>query len=236
MAMDLVREVDLLFWTAANVLTAILAVTTIAKKFDKKLDPSQRKANLVWGLYFTCMMIANTLNIVWRLYVFEIYGADMAKFIERLSMIVLNIGWIILISYFDTTMKWFKRPYFLYLMIGLLIFNLLVGYTHGTIIEIIYAALTGIGFSLFPIIFLIIARRSEGIIRKNSYLIFLGSLIFGIAMTIQRQNVISFVPSVVEFFDNFIFPFVILSPILIIISNVLMFIGIWVIYSLNAQV
>ena len=80
-----------------------------------------------------------------------------------------------------------------------------------------------------------IARRSEGILRKNSYLIFAGSLTFGIAMTIQRQNVISFLPTVVDFFDNFLFPFGILSPIMIIIANVLIFIGIWVIYSLNAQ-
>lgn len=232
----LLRELDLVLWTVANVATLINSVITLRNALDKRIDKTQRQANLAWSLYFLSMFIANTLNIVWRLYVLDLYGPDAALLVEKISMLMLNCGWLIIIGYFDLRMKMLDRPYFLYAIATSLIVSLITSFHSGGWLEIVYFIITAIGFSLFPLLFIYMGRKSEGEFRKNSHRIAAGAIIFGLGLFLQVQNVEPFAPQVVEFFDNQIgIPYFVVSPIFIFISMVLLCLGIWKIYLVNIE-
>lgn len=229
---DIIRELDILFWTVANVSTLFNFVFCLNRIPNKRIERSLRKANFVWMLYFMFMLIGNTLNIVWRLYVLEIYGPFLAGIVEEISLLFLNFGWLSLIGYLDIRLRLLKRPYFFYLLLSVLPLGLIIRFHSATILELIYFILVAIGFSLVPILFFITGFRAEGIIKKNAIRLGIASILFGVGLLIQEQNVEPFLPQIIDIFYNvFHIPYFIISPILITISMVLYWIGIYNLYG-----
>jgi len=229
----MIRDIDIMLWIIGNVFTLINIIITLRRFFNKKFENSQRISNLIWSLYFLFMLSANILSILWRRFILEIYGVELAKLLENISMIFLNCGWLILVGYFDIKRSEKKRPYFFIILIIIFPFSILINFHLGQIIEILYFIAVAIGFSIVPILFIKIARHSEGIIRKNSFRLSGALITFGIGLLIQQQNVEPFVPQVIYFFDNVIkFPYLFLSPILISISMIIFYISLFQIYGI----
>ncbi|MBD3352430.1 MAG: hypothetical protein GF364_13160 [Candidatus Lokiarchaeota archaeon] len=234
---ELIREFDLILWTAANFLTLFNSIFTLRLVRNERLDKSQRHANLTWGLYFLFMLFGNILNIVWRLYLVETAGMDIAKLVEKISLIMISVGWLVIIGYFDRKMLILKKPYFFYIMCISTLLTIIVGFHQGTILEIIYFITTSIGFSVFPILFLMISRRSEGILKKNARRIFIAAVLFGVGLLVQTQNVEPFLPQIIALFESTLhLPYLIVSPIMIIISMITFWLGIWNLYLYNIEI
>lgn len=229
---DIIRELDIIFWTIANISTLFNFTFCLNRVPNKRIEKSLRNANFVWMLYFTFMLIGNTLNIIWRLYILELYGAYLAGIIEYISLLFLNFGWLSMIGYLDTRLKLLKRPYFLYILLAVLPLSLIIRFHSATILEMIYYILVAIGFSLQPILFFLTGFRAEGIVRINSIRLGFASILFGIGLLIQEQNIAPFFPQIINLFYNTLhIPYFMISPILITISMVLYWIGIYNLYG-----
>ncbi|MHA1338492.1 MAG: hypothetical protein ACTSRZ_01315 [Promethearchaeota archaeon] len=227
-----IRDLDIMLWTVANSFTFINMIITFRRFLNKDLDKPQRTGNLAWSLYFLFMLLANILSIAWRRFILEMYGENLAKLLENLSMIFLNCGWLVLVGYFDLKRGEKKKPIFFIIMLVIFPITILINFHSGTIIEVIYVIATIIGFSIVPIMFIQIAKYARGIIRKNSLRIAAALITFGIGLIIQQQNVEPFFPQIIDFFDNTLgFPYVLLSPIVLGVSMIIFWLGIFQIYG-----
>jgi hypothetical protein len=229
---EIVRELDIVFWTVANVSTLFNLIFCASRMINKKVENSMRKANFVFFLYFFFMLTANILGVVWRLYILEIHGPEFAGLLEDISLIMLNCGWLCMIAYLDLRMRLLKHPYFLFVMIGILPLSFIVRFHTATPLEYVYFILVVLGFSLSPLLYFMIALKSEGVLKLNALRLGHGALFFGLGLLIQKQNIEPFLPEVVNFFDLTLhIPYIIIPPILIFTSMVLYWLGIYNLYG-----
>lgn len=223
--MDLVRELDLMFFVALCTVTSFIAVTTHYLMQKQKLGDALVQLNTkTWVLFWFCHVVSYTLGLISRLYLSEYENA--AQLVDTISMNAIMIGVTIKVYYVEKLIEPIKRHYFTFFNLFAIVFIFVTWETvkSSEPIILIVFLLQALGFVVLPFMYLYIAMKSEGLIRKNAIFALVGLLIIELSLSFQAHNVVVVIPNYIEdFIAIFRFPPQILNPILVIVGTLLVY-------------
>lgn len=223
--MDIVRELDLMFFVALCTVTGFVATTTYLLMKQQKIDDTMVKLNTQTWIYFWVFhLLSYVLGLVSRLYLYE--TPELARLVDTMSMNVIMIGITIKVFYVEKLLDQMKKHYFTWFNICAIIYTIAMWRimktsTPAIIIGFIFQAL---GFAVLPLMYLYLAFQSSGRIRKNALFALVGLLIIEFSLSFQVHNIVVVFPTYVEdFMAIFGFPPQTLNPIFVIGGTILVY-------------
>jgi hypothetical protein len=219
--------IDLILWFSSIVITFLIVIYTILKYSSRKaeIEKYQKENILTWVLTIGIIGIGNTLNIIWR---FIIQDIQIAEFIDYISVILCFVALFIKILNIERGInrsEFFKGYYFSIILLIAIMYTAIIGpaaLKELGLLQTIYLLLLSVSFLIFPLLFLYLAMKSTDSARKNALKVVLGSILFGVGLLFQAQNIQEYA----EYTPNFELIsalFTIICPIMITLGIIIFF-------------
>ncbi len=216
---------NFLLWIEATLF--ILIIAWMSFKFSKERGASagaNRERNLfLWGCFFFILAISNVLILTWRFAVTEIPLA--VEILERGSNALFYFACFVRV--FDIEKRVFeKKRYYFSIILGItVLINLIVPPNMLKTIspwQIAFLVIVTAGYSVFPIIYFQLFRKSVGKIRANAMKVSAGAIFLAVGYLFRPENLVAY--RLNPFFNMVIDIFYITAPIAV-------FIGAYLIYD-----
>jgi hypothetical protein len=216
--MDMPREIDLMFFVAMiNVEVFVAIITNYRLKHTKNKDQGI-KSNIkswVWFLYF--LALANTFGVISRFYLSDF--ESLKNFFNSLSIASNFLAVTFKVNNIEKVLKPFKHLYFTYIDIFIIILTISTWSVLRDNISIaLFIIIVGIiGFLILPYMYLKVAIKSTGVMRKYALYVVIGVIVLEFALTLQAHNIELIFPGyTLTFFERFGFPPQIINPCFVI--------------------
>lgn len=229
--MDIVRELDLMFWTASITITLFLGIFTQMKLSYQKLDDEILTGHIkTWAYFFFFTAAGNTFGLLNRLIILQLPSVDpnLPIIIDQISITLDLTAIMIKVNYIERIMKFFKRPYLTYYNFAEIIFGWVLWGQNKEPgpIPIIYLALNALAFLMLPLIHIYIATKTSGNLRWNALKIAVGLVILELALSFQAHNVELVFPNFsADWIAMMWFPFQIVTPCIVVLCFFLIYRG-----------
>jgi hypothetical protein len=216
--MDMPREIDLMFFVAMiNVEVFIAIISNYRLKHTKTKDQGIKSNIKSWVLFLYFLALANTLGVISRLYLTDF--ESLKRFFDSLSIASNFAAVTFKVNNIEKVLKPFKHLYFTYIDIFIIVltisaWNILKDNISITIFVIIIGI---IGFLILPYMYLKVAIKSTGIMRRFALYVVFGVIVLEFTLTLQAHNIELIFPGyTLAFFERFGFPPQIINPLIII--------------------
>jgi len=227
MFVNLTRDIDLILWTISISVMSFIGSSVIYKLKYLKIEDKNIYFNvLTWGLFFIFTAIGNTFGLINRLWFWKI--PIIRTKIDTISIFFDFLAIAFKIIYIEKSLKIFKKPYFSYYNLIVLI---LIITTSGMLKSVLYITiivfiLQIIGISILPLLYFYIFIKSSGPIKINTLFILIGFIGLEIALSMQAHNLNIIWPNFpIQFQAIFGFPYLWISPIEVIIFTLFIYRG-----------
>ena len=231
--MDLIREFDMIAWTASSMVAFFLALLAHRRWWSGHINKTDKLVSdnvLSWILFIFLTGFGNMVGMINRLYFAEIYGIISFQYIfwKKVSITFDILAIAIKVYNIESTMRFLKKNYFTFINIFVIFFNWIIweqGISSTSVLPLILLFFQTIGFFILPILYVVIAIKTSGTYRKDALKLLIGILLLEISLALQAQNLeIVFVGFTESFLLNFGFPFQLITPIIVTI-------GFWLVYN-----
>lgn len=216
--MDIIRELDLIFFVAmVNVELFIAIVTAYRLRLSKNNDPLFNSNIKSWVWFFYFLAFANIVGIVSRNYLFEY--EDLKNFTDALSIAFNYLAITMKVFHIEKVLNPFKHYYFTYFNMIVIISTMATwNWIKSSIpVMVLQIIIQIIGFFMLPFMYLKVGIGSKGIIRRNALFVVVGIVLLEMALTAQAHNIELIFPGFTsDFFILFGFPFQIINPSVVI--------------------
>jgi len=217
--MDFAREIELLLWGIVIGYTFLFGIFALKRIKSAKLVG-------VAGITLIMMAIGQSIGIVAN---FWIYEPNLQFLVERISIIVDWIGFMVLIFNLERTII---KTHYAFTAVALTVIAL---YATGidlrnpniplVFVVVIYALIISATLSL-PLLYAYIGLRATGEIRKRSLITGFGIFVFFAGIALLRANVSILAPEAIVWYEStFHIPYSTLPPSMMIFGVLLIAYG-----------
>ncbi len=212
-----------ILWICTTELILFIAVIAfnLAKKRGESARDPQRRNLQIWGFFFLLLLISNILILTWRFAISDFLVADI---LERVANALFYFA--IFIRVVDIEKRVLNRKiYYFSIILGIIVLiNLFVAPSILKIIspwQVAFLVSVIIGYSVFPIVFFSLSRRSTGKIRTDAFKVSAGAIFLALGYLFRPENLEAY--RIYPFLNTIIDLFYISAPIVIIIGILLIY-------------
>lgn len=225
---DPLMSANFTLWIVITVLILFIAFkafrsTTIVT--ESTTDDSQKKTLRMWGYFFIILAISNILILTWRFAITDVLVSDI---IERTANTLFYFACFMKVVDIEKGLiqaKWYRTYYFSAVMFITILINVFVSPAFLKVIsawQVAFLIMGTIGFSVFPIIYFYVSRKSTGKVRSNALKVSAGAVFLAIGYLFRPENVSAYY-GLSPLIDLAINCFYITAPIVIVIGVVLIY-------------
>ena len=207
----------------ATLFSFIIALICFNKSKERgEKEGSGRDKNLaIWGYFFLILAFANILILLWRFAFTENIVVDI---MERASNALFYFAVFIRVLDIEKRVFEKKRYYFSIILVAVVLINILVPPDFLKTIsvwQVVFLVIVTVGYSVFPIIYFQLYRKSSGDIRSNALKVTVGACVLALGYLFRPENLVAY--RTTPLLNIVVDIFYITAPIAIIIGAFLMY-------------
>ena len=175
----------------------ILIVAKICRNLSQKreyqADEAQQRTFNIWSYFFILLAISNILILIWRFAIPE-SNAILIDIIERSSNVLFYLACFIKVYDIEKSLirsDWYHHHYFSTISIIAILINAAVPPAFLKAIsayQLAFLILVTISFAVFPIIYLYVALKSSGKIRRGALKVCVGAMFLALGYLFRPEN------------------------------------------------
>ncbi|NVM27535.1 MAG: hypothetical protein HWN65_01725 [Candidatus Helarchaeota archaeon] len=231
------ENLNITLMVCSTVLMLIIAILSF-RLAGKKEDALEKKNMRTWGYFFLLLIFATLLTLTWRYLIpgdlaLMLFGYELTvvNLVERTANAIVFIACFVRILEIEKSLirlEWYKRHYFSAIVFVTIFINIFVDPNTLkealSVTQLVFLAILGLGYMVFPMIYFYVARKSTGDIRTNAIKVFVGAGFIALGFLFRYHNLVGYL-GMDPLLDGLIRYLAITAPISLILGTVFIFDG-----------
>ncbi|MHA1275873.1 MAG: hypothetical protein ACTSQI_05335 [Candidatus Helarchaeota archaeon] len=228
--LDPLMSANFTLWICITILILYIAIFSFrgARSLQTTIDQSQKKNLRRWGYFFLLLTISNILILTWR---FAFSNGIITDILERSANALFYCACFIKVVDIEKSLiesdsfPRYTRYYFSSIVCITILINIIVPPRSLKIIspwQITFLLIVTIGYSVFPIIYFYVSRKSSGKVRFDALKVSIGAIFLALGYLFRPENLIAYY-GMSNFIDTVINLFYLTAPIDIVVGVLLIF-------------